>query len=184
MNRLEWQNIGTFQLTTTDMVVSDPCYEPGTWCAGELHNCIPGEWEAMIGISDEGKWGRRVAVLAVRAKGQAEECINELKANKDCSDKFQEVDFEIGVDSGQAGFFDKALYHKDAGIDPDSFEIDFSGWEDDSLFYKACCDQTLNREGGVLHCGAVSSSGYGDGCYPGYYHVTKGLVDMAFIQFL
>lgn len=185
MNKYEWKDIGAFQMTTTDMAVSDPCYELGTWCAGELHNCLPGEWEAMIGISDEGEGDQRVAILVVRAKGHAAEPLNALKTNGNCGSYFRKADFVIGVDSGQAGFFDKAFYGKDAGIDPASLETDFSGWgEGFSLFYKACCDNTLRREGGVLHCGAVSNSGYGDGGYSGYYHATDGKVDMAFIQFI
>jgi hypothetical protein len=57
---------------------------------------------------------------------------------------------DIGVDSGQAGFFDAEFY--------------IGG--DDQKFYDQVCDLTLNGDNaGVIAFGAVSSSGWGDGCY-------------------
>ena len=41
---------------------------------------------------------------------------------------------------------------------------------DVDTFYKCCCNHTLNKKrvGIIKGMGIVSSSGYGDGCYPVY----------------
>lgn len=70
-----------------------------------------------------------------------------------------ESEIHVGVDSGQAGFFDRVHYPE--------------GGSDDRAFYEAACDLTLGPGFGVVeHNGArmgfVSSSGYGDGGYSFY----------------
>jgi hypothetical protein len=69
---------------------------------------------------------------------------------------------DVGVDSGQAGFFDLAKYTEavsdknDRGEDGCNFKA----------FYRDVCDLTLtDASWGVVPFGAVSSSGYGDGDY-------------------
>jgi len=65
------------------------------------------------------------------------------------SSKLSTEEDSFGVDSGQAGVFDG----------------DFNGTN--SSFYSSCCDKTLSKKGyGFLDNGFVTSSGYGDGCYP------------------
>ena len=63
------------------------------------------------------------------------------------------ADFTVGVDSGQAGFFDAAA-------------LDEARREEFSAFYDDACTLTLRRASwGTLPFGAVSSSGWGDGGY-------------------
>ena len=62
---------------------------------------------------------------------------------------------DVGVDSGQAGFFDLALYQQ--------------VWESEPVrekFYDEVCDLTLeDKSWGVHPIGVVSSTGWGDGSY-------------------
>lgn len=64
-------------------------------------------------------------------------------------------EIDVGVDSGQAGFFDLEMYQtvkKEAAVE--------------EKFYDEICDLTLDDKGwGVHPTGVVSSSGYGDGGY-------------------
>lgn len=74
-------------------------------------------------------------------------------------------DLHVGVDSGQAGFFDLVKYteavsdkHSNGGRNHDGGSFD--------TFYKSVCELTLaDASWGVVPFGAVSSSGYGDGGY-------------------
>ena len=39
--------------------ISDPCYDPDTWCAGEVENVLPGLWDCLYQdySSEDPKWG-------------------------------------------------------------------------------------------------------------------------------
>lgn len=81
------------------VMVSDPCYGLNTWCQGVVENVLPGEYVCKVGFSDEGDWGNRVADIEV--------------VHTSYVGKFLEYfaeDFEVGVDSGQAGIFDYEYY--------------------------------------------------------------------------
>lgn len=83
------------------VMVSDPCYGLNTWCQGIVENVLLGDYECKVGFSDEGDWGNRVADIEV--------------IHKDYLDKFLDYsaeEFEVGVDSGQAGIFDYEYYKK------------------------------------------------------------------------
>lgn len=79
------------------VMVSDPCYGLNTWCQGVLENVLPGNYECKVEYSDEGDWGTRVSAIEVTH----EDCTYEI---------FESQDFEVGVDSGQAGIFDYDYY--------------------------------------------------------------------------
>lgn len=65
---------------------------------------------------------------------------------------FSLTEIHVGVDSGQAGLFDSALYPANGAAD--------------EAFYDKCCDLTLgDAQAGSVGFGIVSSSGYGDGGY-------------------
>jgi len=88
------------------VMVSDPCYGLGTWCQGVLGNVLPGQYDCNVEYSDEGTWGTRVSAIEVTHVNY-----------KTGSLLLQMEDFEVGVDSGQAGIFDYeyyAKYHMDA----------------------------------------------------------------------
>lgn len=136
-------HLGKFNVTSGKLRVSDPCYDKGTWCSGTLD--VPnGEWDAYLELSDEGSWGTRVASIQI------------IKDNSHTNSTWELTKIDVGVDSGQAGFFDESFYPEDGG--------------DNAFFYDKVCNLTLGREqGGIIDgFGAVSSTGYGDGGYKCY----------------
>lgn len=104
------------------VMVSDPCYGLNTWCQGVLENVLPGKYNCEVEYKDEGDWGIRVSAIEVTHEDYAYEM-------------FESQDFEVGVDSGQAGIFDYdyyCQYHTDIN---DSEHVD-----DD--WYDRVCDKT------------------------------------------
>ena len=101
----EFINLGEFEMTSPVMRVSDPCYERDVWCCGTVDHCKLGTWEAGVLKTDEGEWGTRCAVLAVRHKDTGPD-FNVIRLGKvrKVACKCVEQSFEVGVDSGQAGF--------------------------------------------------------------------------------
>lgn len=140
-----WNHLGTFQVTSGRLRVTDPCYERDTWCAGVIDNVVRGEWGATVFLKDtSGGWGVRVWVLEVQALGATRILL-----------PWERTEFEVGVDSGQAGFFDDVM---------------FKGRDQDEEFYDRVCDVTCSEDrlvpaGTIDGVGVVSSSGYGDGGY-------------------
>lgn len=165
--------LGTFSVVSGTLVVSDPCYTPDVWCRGELKNVRVGEWNASMVETDQGNWGIRVGVLSIRHQ--------DIHSRKGLIR--HEAPFEVGVDSGQAGFFDERFYRDDSVITQQPPQ----SWSDgESKWYDYCCSLTLSpTQGGVLPYGAVTSSGYGDGVYSCYYYTNEaGEIVMAEIKFL
>ena len=149
MDNIATEYKGTIKLGSKVMV-SDPCYGFNTWCQGVLNNVLPGKYECQVEYSDEGDWGIRVSAIAV---------IHEDFKGKEI-EYLDPEDFEVGVDSGQAGIFDYdyyVQYHDDRNVRPHV--------KDD--WYDRVCDITLSKEsaGDIDGFGFVSSSGYGDGGY-------------------
>ena len=176
----ELTELGTFELTQSVMRVSDPCYERDVWCCGTVDNCKIGTWEAGVFVRDEGEWGERMAVLAVRFAEDGPRFEEITRATDKGLKGWTMCRFEVGVDSGQAGIFDDAHY-MDNSIFEDVAKSDYG-----DEWYNHCCDITLSRmQAGVLPFGVVSRSGYGDG---GYYAMTHrapdGQVDGIYIGFI
>lgn len=125
--------------------VSDPCYGTNVWCAGVIDNVKEGIYNASVEMSDEGMWGIRVKSLTiVHADYKGFLFFNESAR------------FEVGVDSGQAGFYDEDYYqqyHTAKDVDDD--------------WYDAICELTYPFGTKDDKC-VVSSSGFGDGCYTCY----------------
>lgn len=48
MNNEDFAIVGEFEITGTDIHVTDPCYEIDTWCAGTVEDCLPGKWIGFI----------------------------------------------------------------------------------------------------------------------------------------
>lgn len=156
-----------FEVTSGKMVLSDPCYELGTWCQGVAENVKNGTWVGVLEQSDEGAWGVRNSILIsmnVEAMKKNPLLERELMSSGDL------INWG-GVDSGQFGHFDFANYRKDENVIdvPKVWEDEWESQEGDK-FYRACCYQTLETEDsfGVVPFGVLSSSGYGDGSYPTY----------------
>ncbi|OJT57360.1 hypothetical protein [Bacillus licheniformis] len=92
--------LGTFEIKSGSVIVSDPCYEVGAWCQAKIDNVETGEWLAFVKQSDEGSWGIRNAELII---------FHINKMNRE-SFKWSMEDAYIGVDSGQAGIYDINAY--------------------------------------------------------------------------
>jgi hypothetical protein len=83
----------------------------------------------------------------------------------------RQKDYQIGVDSGQAGIFSYDTYRKDdIFVTKSNFAKQWPGFEkDDTIgdkWYGHMCDKTLGDEGwGTYFKGVVARSGFGDGGY-------------------
>lgn len=132
-------------ITLKDKVrVTDPCYDRDTWCAGTLSNVKPGQYVCEPDYTD----GRVASIEAV---------------HRDCGSEmlfWNEMNFEVGVDSGQAGIFD----YDDFIAHVDERDYGSGDW------YSQCCELTCNEDmcGIINGVGFVSESGYGDGVYTCY----------------
>ena len=178
--RGDFLHIGEFELTASRLRVSDPCYSPDVWCSGVL-DAKPGTWEAaVLQFTNEqtGGWGVRNAIIAVKHADMKQQFDTDIINKTNGLNKpagWHAALFEVGVDSGQAGFFDDARFKKHNG-------------GDDESFYEKACDTTLSRmQAGVIDEGAVCNSGYGDGGYVCIFHNSNdedGLVDFAYIIFI
>lgn len=162
MNQQEY-NLGTFEVTTGELVVSDPCYDLGTWCMGALKNVKKGKWHAVSMIEDNEE--RNAALFIYHDSISMSKAVDYFNRKY----KVNEAPFEVGVDSGQAGFFDASAYKNDATVPAGA--VTDPCWTKDG-WYGLCATLTLGDDGaGVLPGGAVSSSGYGDGGYFCHYAI-------------
>ena len=109
-----------FNITSGEMMVTDPCYEKGTWCQAELEQVKLGQWFGSVAYSDE----QRVAQLMVWHESAT---VTDPSSDFPSCDEFAAG---IGVDSGQASFFDSAHYPDDPSKD--------------QPFYDMVCDWTLS----------------------------------------
>lgn len=161
--------MNTFEVTSGALRVTDPCYDMDTWCAGTIANVKNGTWAAGIVTSDEDSWGVRVSRL----------CIKHVDVVEKGSD-YARTDIDVGVDSGQAGFFDLTPFteHAAATHGDDS--------ENHKSFYDEVCKMTIDEnQFGVVEFGAVSRSGFGDGSYDCYTAINaEGQVVAAYIDFI
>jgi len=153
-----------FEIKSGAVVLSDPCYERGTWCQGVVENVKNGEWRGEANHIDTGGWGGRVASLVSYHKDYPTTA-DDIRADGEL------LKFRGGVDSGQFGHFDRDGYRNDesvAGVErlyKDGEHI----IREDEPFYSICCDRTLSDDSwGTIPLGVVSSSGYGDGSYDTY----------------
>lgn len=145
----------TIEIKSGKITFSDPCYRLGAWCA--IYNLpFPNGTYRVVskGTNRTDGWGTRTAELIIYNIDKVPE--NE---GREMDIWWEELDTEIGVDSGQAGIYDSKYYEKFHSKD----NIDES-------WYDKVGDMTLKeRQYGVLdnQC-VVSRSGYGDGIYAAY----------------
>ena len=148
------------QITLSENVmVSDPCYSPDTWCQTKLDNVLPGLYNVDVQKSDLDGWGTRVSSITV------------IHEDYEDTDDWEQHS-ECGVDSGQCGIFCMTSYRNDevsVGITTPTldnpFVIPFR--EDGDKWYEKICHFTLcEPQWGLYDTGVVSSSGIGDGLYP------------------
>lgn len=113
-----------FNVSSNQLRVTDPCYTKGTWCAGVLENVLPGKWiaEKVVASNEEtGGWGDRIAELCIWHG----DYIGKVDAH-------ELTKIDVGVDSGQAGFFDESQYP----------EGETGEYGDLDTFYGKVCDGT------------------------------------------
>ena len=141
------------------VIVTDPCYGIDTWCQGVLEDVKPGDYNCHIVEGVCGSWGNRVKEIAV----------THCDSKFDISEIQIEQDFEVGVDSGNAGIFDYDFYKSTCD--------EFLNW-----FDKRGSDHFYNPGGQ----GLLASSGCGDGSYTCYTHIDKttGQVDGIRVVFI
>jgi len=165
--------LGEFECPDGKMVISDPCYDIGIWCQAFMNNFMKGAYKATATTGDIDGWGNRCLRLSIAYAALSEDDISKFKFNPES--------FDIGVDSGQCGFF--ALEHyKD-----DSIIKEFSDdWYDYIWEYVVGKDNNGKyRNFGVMPFGTVSFSGLGDGSYTLYTHKNlDGLVDAAYVSYI
>ena len=112
----KYVEIGSFTVNGTEIRVSDPGYDKEVWCCGTIEDMAPGKYKAFVAYSEDPDWGRRVEMLLI--KHASSQC-QTRSANYVCSDEdkiywsygWERVPITVGVDSGQCGFFDEAMYY-------------------------------------------------------------------------
>lgn len=176
--------IGRFKMTCPTMRVSDPCYDDSTWCYGTISGCATGNWEAAVSYNGSSTTGRGVTLLAARHIGSRPSFAKCGQVWMDTQyihykDGWEICDFEVGVDSGQAGFFDDSHYRDNSVV----AEMPKPKYNFDIPWYNHCCDQALGeRQAGVIPYGAVAYCG--DGGYSALQHKNEqGQVDCVVILF-
>lgn len=146
--------VGTFNVTSGKIIVTDPCYDMDVWCLIKNISAKNGMWKGGIALNpEEGRVSRLMA-------------FHSDYYEQYCTGKWKLVKGDLGVDSGQCSIFDQKFYKKNHGgdyVDPTNKK-----YKDMPNFYSKCCwatFETKHRSGIVDSSGIVSSSGYGDGSY-------------------
>lgn len=157
-----------FSVESNKLRATDPCYRLDVWCAGNIENVANGLWFVFPKYYEEPR-DKRVAELVV---------VHESYKRADIK-VWELANIEGGVDSGQFGFFDFGPW---AAMQMEGI----GSYGDENSFYGKVCELTgTSEQVGVLRYGAVSSSGWGDGCYPVYVHKNKdGVVVAARVVFI
>ena len=142
--------LGTFEVTSGKLIITDPCYK------FDEENVIPaknGTWTASVEYNNSGYVAELIVLHQDYYRVGATEQI---------------LDFTCPVDSGQAGVFDADAYAQNQGGEYGNMDT----------FYGKICHLTCETEemGGIITMnkaafGAASTSGNGDGDYEiaGFY---------------
>jgi len=136
--------------------VTDPCYHLDVWCTETIENMLPGEYGTFAFIADRGMMGRRVSKLMIIHKSVE---LGDLK--------FKVVTGDIGVDSGNCGFFDYNKY-KEAKEADAKFEAEHNNIGPFTNKWWLVSDNLRTLGGTLDNWGVFSHSGYGDGSYDLY----------------
>lgn len=175
-----FKELGTTKLISGSVIVSDPCYELGTWCMGRLDNVAKGVWHGGIIMNNDDEvedlWDKgRVRELILLHEDFRHLFDGVVAGEETYYADWIPAPFHVGVDSGQAGIFDAEIYRDDEAILHNDLELLNSSWFKprpqyrQGNFYATMCGLTGGNArvtvAGVFSRGAVSSSGYGDGGY-------------------
>jgi hypothetical protein len=153
-----------------NVIISDPCYSDETWVQMNLTNVLPGQFKTFCRKLDMDGWGNRVSMLLA------------VHGDHEFDNLYWEQSGTIGVDSGQAGIFNRTQYRDDnANVPLGDGDISFfsEGFfqKPGDRWYTKICSYTLGQNHwGSYPDGTVSSSGYGDGGYNVYTASVDGKV--------
>jgi len=144
--------LGSFEVLSNEIYISDPCYEYDeneNSCVLTLKDAVNGKYIATMKVE---RIYHDIESLIIKHEDYLHSEPN-IFAGK------------IGVDSGQAGFFDKEYYAENQGGD----------FDDLTTLYGLACSLVLSKqEGGIVHNReVVSSSGCGDGEYEVFIGINK-----------
>ena len=128
--------LGTFEVVSPVLRISDPCYDKKTWCAGAVKNVKTGTWKAQVlKVDEEDNWGNRPRKICA-----VHESFNKASFTK------EKVKFTVGVDSGQAGIFDDKFYNID--YDEDYLQKGMCEYDQANDLYRA--DETIKMCEGMM----------------------------------
>lgn len=152
------------------VIMTDPCYELGTWCTETIENMRAGEYVACAAVCEEESddWcAGRIMAQYVLPEGMT---IEEFKGR---SQKFT----DIGVDSATAGIFDYDFF-KEAKKKDDTLYMQEHFF---NVQHESSSIWTLGTPCGR---GIVTTSGVGDGSYPVSFVLEDGEVIALGITFI
>lgn len=175
--------IQTFKIESGKVVVSDPSHKDSY----TLENVKIGTWQARVQYPEDSTFEDNIAVLITNHVDFDEQKFN-CDSIGEQLDSWDYAEFDVFVDSGQAGIFDVKYYRNDDSF-PNDYKLKNVFKNPDGTvdkFYGACCDATLSKQQwGTLPFGAISSSGLGDGQYPCFIHRNdKDEIDAILILFM
>jgi hypothetical protein len=87
----EWIDIGEFMVASGKLIVSDPCYSRGMWCAGVIENARNSTWR--VTLETTGRGHRTLTASCASPLGE-----------------MRKAPFRGAVDSGQVGIFCDSLF--------------------------------------------------------------------------
>lgn len=158
------KHYGTIELGSS-VVLSDPCYEPGIWCASELHTMQPGTYDCYADFTYNKDWGIRVARLVIMPADEPPHGYVYDDSVNGC----------LAVDAGVFGIFDRRYFIEKKTTDEER-------WYNDNVISWAAKEHAFICEDGK---GFITSSGYGDGAYNAYYSKNqKGQINSIEVIFI
>lgn len=199
-NQRAVSEIKSFEVSSGNLRVTDPCYKMDVWCAGTLSNVPNGLWHAQVSFhKDEqeteqwlsfAKKHYELMVNRLKEAGMSNDHgffdlerqqyesdveriknhpgrVAQLRIAFNAADLAKPLDLstmqnskiDVGVDSGQVGFFDLREYEN-------LFKVETDDAVAHDEFYDQVCEAVNPFE--VLGFGVASQTGYGDGGYDCY----------------
>lgn len=167
--------LGTFQVTSGNLLVSDPCYNFNDEDIDGL--------QALLKPVKKGIWSAEISYDEYETVHQ----LTVFWGHTEPAGAWIPIEESIAVDSAQVGVFELSCYYNDdliSEIPANVYEIE----TDDGVsnYYVVCCDATgSDKQGGTVPGGAVVVSGEGDGLYPAFIKQNEsGEIISVMIDFL
>jgi len=137
-----------FVVLPEHVIVSDPCYKKGTWCAAELTDVLSGKYYVDFYHAEEDSWGGHQFVL-----------VHENYKRGIMPKEF--LDIELGIDAGMVGVYPENEFRNDS-IVPPTEELYF---ENELGWYSAIIphNEKNQKPWKIMQNCFTSESGYGDG---------------------